>query len=89
MKAKKFFLGHGVDVDLFVHPSYLLPLYHAPPPQVGEFEKAWLSFIKTNHKESTMGAIIANKMTITKEIDVHLSKLCDDFSKNFASASKK
>jgi F0F1-type ATP synthase alpha subunit len=55
--------------------------------QVGEFEKAWLNFIKTSHKEATMGAIIANKMTITKEIDALLTKLCDDFSKNFAATN--
>jgi len=55
--------------------------------QVGEFEKAWLNYIKTSHKEATMGAIIANKMTITKEIDALLTKLCDDFSKNFAATN--
>jgi len=52
--------------------------------RVGDFEKAWLAHIKTNHYESTMGAILKSKMTITKEIDENLTKLCAEFASNFA-----
>jgi len=52
--------------------------------QVSEFEKAWLKHIKTQHYDSTMGAIIKADMVITKEVDAHLSALCDDFSSKYA-----
>eukprot|EP00613_Pedinella_sp_CCMP2098_P050867 CAMPEP_0171815748 /NCGR_PEP_ID=MMETSP0992-20121227/80_1 /TAXON_ID=483369 /ORGANISM="non described non described, Strain CCMP2098" /LENGTH=361 /DNA_ID=CAMNT_0012429455 /DNA_START=761 /DNA_END=1847 /DNA_ORIENTATION=- len=52
--------------------------------QVGEFEKAWLGHIKTNHYDTTMGAIIKAGYEITPEIDATLTKLCDEFSASFA-----
>ena len=52
--------------------------------QVQAFEKAWLTFIKTNHYDATMGAIIKAGMVITPEIDKTLSDLCDEFSASYA-----
>jgi F-type H+-transporting ATPase subunit alpha len=51
--------------------------------RVSEFEKAWLNFIKTQHYDTTMGAIIKANMEITKEVDKHLSSLCENFTKDF------
>jgi len=50
--------------------------------QVSEFEKAWLSFIKTNHA-GIMEEIKTGK-EITKDIDAKLTTLCDDFSANYS-----
>lgn len=52
--------------------------------QVQAFEKAWLSFIKTNHYDATMGAIIKAGYVLTPEIDEKLTKLCDEFSASYA-----
>jgi F-type H+-transporting ATPase subunit alpha len=52
--------------------------------QVQAFEKAWLNFIKTNHYDSTMGAIIKAGYVITPEVDKTLTKLCDEFSASFS-----
>ena len=51
--------------------------------RVSEFEKAWLSHIKDNHYASTM-AVIKETKEISKDLDAHLTQLCDEFSTNFS-----
>lgn len=51
--------------------------------QCRQFEADWLSFLKSSHYDSTIGAIKKN-MEITPEIEAKLAALCDDFSGNYS-----
>lgn len=51
--------------------------------QCRQFEADWLSFLKSSHYDSTIGAIKKN-MEITPEIEAKLATLCDDFSGNYS-----
>jgi F-type H+-transporting ATPase subunit alpha len=50
--------------------------------QVTAFEKAWLSFMKSNH--AGILEEIKTKKEISKDLDARLSKICDEFSSNFS-----
>mmetsp|Transcript_21110 Transcript_21110/g.66357 ORF Transcript_21110/g.66357 Transcript_21110/m.66357 type:complete len:532 (+) Transcript_21110:89-1684(+) len=49
---------------------------------VQEYEAAWLDFIKTSHSD-IFKQINADKMTITKDTEAKLAKLCDDFTTSY------
>ena len=51
--------------------------------QCRQFEADWLSFLKTSHYDSTIGAI-KKGMEITPEIDAKLTALCDEYSASYA-----
>ena len=51
--------------------------------KVSDFAKAWLAFIKTNHKEKVIDAMIKEKFTITKDIEATMLKLAEEFTTSY------
>eukprot|EP00630_Chrysocystis_fragilis_P006873 CAMPEP_0197395504 /NCGR_PEP_ID=MMETSP1165-20131217/7111_1 /TAXON_ID=284809 /ORGANISM="Chrysocystis fragilis, Strain CCMP3189" /LENGTH=720 /DNA_ID=CAMNT_0042921267 /DNA_START=57 /DNA_END=2215 /DNA_ORIENTATION=+ len=54
---------------------------------VQEYEAAWLDFIKTSHSD-IFKQINADKMTITKDTEAKLAKLCDDFTTSYVALAE-
>jgi F-type H+-transporting ATPase subunit alpha len=53
--------------------------------KVADFAAGWLKWVKANHKATTIDAIIANKQTITKEIETHMLALANEYTTQFNS----
>jgi len=56
---------------------------------VQAYEAAWLTFIKTYHKEATLEAIKKNNYTIDDKIKQTLSQLCEEFTSSFLISKSK
>ena len=51
--------------------------------KVSDFAKSWLGFVKSNHKDTVIDAIIKEKYTITKDIEANMLKLADQFTTTY------